>query len=243
MPNQKAGLGQRAKNPWPPPGWPGCPGTARYTMAQRHLNNLPIPPCSNHLMRRAYRDAGILTELTQATDAFQSMLVNAVQDGSGTGFHDLLDMVDQITGPHVIACTAMPQKEPGRMRVTFIPLSREPKWMGVSRGLPELDGLHAIIYSDDEQPPSGILALPERFITKMIDRLPEAPPSKALRESTQGQLLERVLRYHNAEPHYLKIADNQHSGCALAGGINDPLDPNVAETAHMPLLDTEAPWG
>ena len=235
---------------FPPPDWPGCPGTYRYREAVKTANLQAVPPCQRQphqqpklLQRRSQADAHIIQDLYQAIISIAYVLP---QNNTRIEDLDLLQTVhllDHISTEHAIPFSIIAEPEPGLITSNTSMLSRHPKWIGTDPLLPELKGSHALVYTYDGKTPHAFIAVPPDRITQHIDNLPTAPTSHNFKSTRQSRTIDRVLLYHGATTHYLHIDPELYAAEALEKAFNfQDLAPHNHEGPCTPPFHTGNPW-
>lgn len=241
----------KRKPVFPPPDWPGCPGTLRYrtavklmTQAQNSCSSHPTIQLPPSIRRRTYADARILQGIHQEEAALTETLAKTNGYNPDMDFEQVINILDAISNDAIIPFTII--LEPDNESTVFLTsiLSRHPKWMGAMGALPALRGAHAILYTYDGYTPHAFIAVQPHRITSKIDNLPTAPPALRLPNTTQGKTINRILRHHGATPHYLHIDQELYPSQALENAVDfqDYQSTCDHEGPCLPPLHTGTPW-
>ena len=199
---------------WPPPRWPGCPGTRRYKQAIRKVQPHPQictafqqtqPPEVNAKTKQGHTDARLLWATMDANDYYSACIADTTDDGYDITIPYILSLAEDVSEQKVIPCVIITDFCHGQPNTVTLFLSRHTRWMGISPNLPYLNRSHAIVYTYDGETPQGIIAIPEKTFQTDLSNIRDASVNTRLAHTPQGKAIDRILRYHGAAPHYISI--------------------------------------
>ena len=237
---------------WPPPRWPGCPGTIRYRNAIKQASahpchTQPSPKDRSNpspSQRRTKSDARIIMDLTEAHTDYTNYINHTNANIQDFDLANIVLLVDDLSNDRVIPYAIIQRdQDPSYIAIAFC--SRDPHWMGVSHHLPQLAGTHALVYTYDGVNPHAIIAVQESNAAIGIDTLPSVIDPLIPLATRDGRCLDRILTFHGATPHYFRIDPSQYHDLidTLAPAVTEPPDTRCDHDGPcLPLLHNGDPW-